>query len=350
MNPLEHIYLAGHRYKTMRDLGRQKRLSVPVISVGNITTGGTGKTPAVIAVAREARARGLGPCVLTRGYGGRLRGPVFVSEENYAGDVGDEPLLIASRLHDVPVVKCPDRHEGGMFAIENLENRPDLFILDDGFQHRRLHRDMDVVLISANDPFGGNRLLPLGRLREPLDGLSRSGALVITKAGPDDESTINRIKADLRKYNKDAPMFVSRHGASGVLLGLAQHERPSQRNRPLEPVDWLKGRRVYAFCAIGEPESFVRSLRESGAVIAGTRFLRDHHRFRPSDIKSVSGSAASSGAHWIMTTEKDIMRLRAIMEPPSNFAALSIDFKAEHGFYDHIFDFCQGVQCSDIST
>jgi tetraacyldisaccharide 4'-kinase len=338
MNPLEYIYLWGYRYKTKRDLKRQKRLPLPVISVGNLTTGGTGKTPAVIAIAMEARSRGLRPCVLTRGYGGRLRGPVFVSEENYAGDVGDEPLMIASRLHDVPVVKCPDRHEGGMFALDNLEDRPGLFILDDGFQHRRLYRDMDVVLVSSLNPFGNGRLLPLGRLRGPLEELSRSGALVITKVGLNDEGLIGRIKENLRRYNPDAPLFISDHESSGVIPGLVKHEKSGQGGGSLEPLDWLSGRKVYAFCAIAEPDSFIRSLTEAGAVIAGSRFFRDHHKFRPSDMVSVLSTADSLGAHWIMTTEKDIMRLRALMEPPPNCAALSIGFRIEQGFYDHIFE------------
>ena len=109
MNPLEYIYYAAYKFKTARDIKAQKRLPLPVICVGNITTGGTGKTPAVVAIADHARKIGLSPCILTRGYGGKMRGPMFVSEENYAADVGDEPLLTAALLHDVPIVKCPDR-------------------------------------------------------------------------------------------------------------------------------------------------------------------------------------------------------------------------------------------------
>jgi tetraacyldisaccharide 4'-kinase len=327
LNLLERIYHAGYRYKTLGDLKRIKKLPLPVISVGNITTGGTGKTPAVIAIAEQARRRGLRPCILTRGYRGRLRGPVFVSEENYAADVGDEPLLIASRLHDVPVVKCPDRHEGGMFALDNLEDRPGLFIIDDGFQHRRLHRDLDVVLVSATNPFGGGRLLPLG-----------ADILVITKAETKDDDHIMRIEEDIRKYNPDARVFRSSHGPSGVLLGVFRHEKTGQGEGHYEPMDWLEGRRVYAFCAIAEPGSFVRSLEDAGAVVTGSRFFRDHHQFKPSEMESIAASAASSGANWIMATEKDIMRLRALMAPPRECAALSIEFRIHADFYDRIFE------------
>jgi len=337
MNLFEKIYYTGYRYRTDRDLKEIKTLPLPVISVGNITTGGTGKTPAVIAIANEAKRRGQSPCVLTRGYRGRLRGPVFVSEENYATDVGDEPLLISSRLHSVPVVKCPDRYEGGIFALENLEDRPSLFILDDGFQHRRLHRDMDVVLINAQDPFGGNRLLPFGRLREPLEELSRSGCIVITKAAGTDEGAIETLSADIRKYNCHVPIHVSSHMSSHVMTGVSHHAKAGDRDGGLMPLEWLSGRKVFAFCAIAGPESFMRSLREAGAIVTGNRTFRDHHVFKPSDMASITALARESGADWIMTTEKDIMRLRALEELPANCASLGIEFQVEKEFYDYIF-------------
>ncbi|MFC1549549.1 tetraacyldisaccharide 4'-kinase, partial [Nitrospirota bacterium] len=212
---------------------------------------------------------------------------------------------------------------------------------DDGFQHRRLHRDMDVVLVSSIEPFGKRRLLPLGRLREPLEGLSRSDVLVITKAEHRDNESFSQLKTDLYKYNPDAPLFVSSHESASVSLGLAQHNSAEQGGGFNEPVDWLKGRKVFAFCAIAQPESFILSLKQAGAVIVGTKFFRDHYRFRRPDMELVSASAVSSGAHWIMTTEKDIMRLRALMEPPRNCVALSIEFRVDEGFYDHIFEFAR---------
>lgn len=342
MDPLELIYYAGYRLNTARDLGRQQRLAVPVLSVGNITTGGTGKTPAVIALAHEAQNRGLNPCVLTRGYGGRLRGPVFVSAENYARDVGDEPLLIAMRLQGVPIVKCPDRYEGGMFAIENLEQRPGLFILDDGFQHRKLYRDMDVVLVSALDPFGRRKMLPFGRLREPLDELVRSDVIVITKADLSDDEVTGQISRELRLYNSDAPVFVSSHGPSSVLLGAGHHESLTRGDSASASLDWLRGRRVFAFCAIAEPGAFLRSIKEAEGVVAGSMFFRDHHVFTRRDISEVMTAAATSGAEWIITTEKDIMRLRALDALPSNIAALAIDFRIHQKFYDYVFDNLRG--------
>lgn len=342
MNPLELIYYAAYRVNTSMDLRRQRRLAAPVLSVGNITTGGTGKTPAVIALAHEARERGLNPCVLTRGYGGRLKGPVFVSAENYARDVGDEPLLMAMRLHDVPIVKCPDRYKGGMFALENLEQRPGLFILDDGFQHRRLHRDLDVVLVSALDPFGGMKMLPSGRLREPLDELSRSDIMVITKAGFSEDGKVSQISKDLCSYNLDAPVYISSHGPSTVLLGAGHHENLDSASASSAPLGWLEGRRVFAFCAIGEPEAFVKSIEEAGGIVAGNIFFRDHHAFTQQDVARVLSAASATGVEWIITTEKDIMRLRALDGPPSNIAALVIDFMIDQKFYDYVFNNLRG--------
>lgn len=343
MNPLEYIYFAGYRVKSRGDLKRIRRLPLPVISVGNITTGGTGKTPAVIAIAKESRKRDLNPCILTRGYGGKLKGPLFVSEENYARDVGDEPLLIASSLRDVPVIKCPDRYEGGMFALDNLEDKPDIFILDDGFQHRKLHRDMDVVLVSGTDPFGGERLLPVGRLREPLAGLSRAGAFIITKTVHGNVDDKGRIEETLREHNQHAPVFTSVHEPSGVRLGVTRHMTAGKRDEGFETLDWLRGRKVYALCAIADPGSFVRSLEQSGAIVAGKSFFRDHHKFSAIDMRTVSNSARSLGVSWILTTEKDIMRLRALKDAPENCASLSIDFRVRHGFYDHIFEIARGL-------
>ena len=346
MNILERIYLLGHRYRTSTDLKGQRRLPVPVISIGNITTGGTGKTPAVIALAMEARARGFRPCVLTRGYGGRLRGPLFVSEENYARDVGDEPLLIASRLHDVPVVKCPDRYKGGMFALDNLDSLddqkkidglPDLFILDDGFQHRRLQRDMDVLLVSALEPFGRGRLLPAGRLREPLSGIGRADVIVITKTEATDPGAIEEIRKTIAAHNPGAPVFLSTHGPTGVLLGVSPHESASPR-ADLALIDWLKGRRVFAFSAVAGPESFIETLRQAGADVAGSRSYRDHHVFSHGDLRDIRAEAQRAGAGWIMTTEKDIMRLRALEGQMDNIGALIVDFMVEKDFYDRVLD------------
>lgn len=337
MNPLEHIYFAAHRVKTSLDLKAQRRLPVPVISVGNITTGGTGKTPAVIAIASQARERGLSPCILTRGYRGKLRGPMFVSAENYSADVGDEPLLTATLLHDVPVVKCPRRYEGGVFALENLTDRPGLFILDDGFQHRRLYRDLDVVLVSGISGFAEGKLLPLGRLREPLGGLARAHAIVITKSPSMDLDAHGELVKKIRFHNARVPLYVSSHVARRVTTEVSRHAGQGLGVLEPQPNGFLTGKDVFAMCGIAEPESFMRSLEAAGARVVGSRFFPDHYGYTPADIQDVAIKANSAGANWIMTTEKDIMRLRSIDRLPENLAALGVEFDVQQAFFDQIF-------------
>ncbi len=324
MGLFEIIYYTGYRVKTARDLARCKRLPVRVISVGNITTGGTGKTPAVIAIAGEARARGFAPCVLTRGYKGRLKGPLLVSPGMQSADVGDEPLLMAEKLGDIPVVKGADRHASGMFAIENFSPPPDLFILDDGFQHRRLDRDLDILLVNALNPFDNMRLLPMGNLREPLNRMQRADAVVITKSGGVKTDGLTEF---IGKFNPRAPVFFSGHSASSVTT-------PGGQERPVE---WLTGRAVYAFSGIAEPESFIDALQALGADIKGNMAFRDHHAFTHRNISKIESSARGCGAEWIITTEKDIMRLKGL-GLPDNLIALKIEFTVGRGFYGFVFD------------
>ena len=172
MGLFEFIYYLGLRLDALRKRIIRHALPVKVISIGNITTGGTGKTPAAIALAAEARRRGLRPCILTRGYKAGVTGAVIIKDGMRPADVGDEPLLMAERFHfEIPVVVGRNRYRSGLHALANLHPPPDLFILDDGFQHRELRRDIDVLLINATDPFDNERLLPMGLLREPLSAI-----------------------------------------------------------------------------------------------------------------------------------------------------------------------------------
>jgi tetraacyldisaccharide 4'-kinase len=322
MGPFELIYYLGYRIKTGVDVARQKRLPVRVISIGNITTGGTGKTPLTIALAGEAARRGHAPCVLTRGYKGTLRGPVLVSPAMSEEQVGDEALLMARKLPGVPVVKGVRRYEAGLHALASLSPAPDFFILDDGFQHRRIHRDMDVVLVSAVNPFDNRKLLPMGPLREPLGQLERADAIVITKADGLDTSG---LEAFIRRYNSRAPVFRSGVRPTGV-RSLKGEEHSSE---------WLSGRSVFLFCGIAEPQTFPALVRVEGALIAGTRFFRDHYRYRQRDLEEIRAEAGRTGADWIMTTEKDIMRLGGL-GVPENLVSLGMEFAAARGLYDFV--------------
>ena len=187
MNLIEGLYYVGYSIRKYNDLKNQKKLPHKVISIGNITVGGTGKTPATIAIAEEAKKQGFVPIILTRGYKGKTKGPCFVSkgEEPLLNeeDAGDEPLLMAEKLKGVPIVKGESRYDAGMFALSSLPLalRPNIFILDDGFQHWKLFRDKDILLIDGKNPFGNKRLLPIGQLREPVSAISRADIVVITK-------------------------------------------------------------------------------------------------------------------------------------------------------------------------
>lgn len=337
----EYLYYIGLSAKKTYALRHQKKLPYRVISIGNITVGGTGKTPATIAVAEEAQRRGFLPVVLTRGYKGSVQGPCFVSRGDglllNADEAGDEPVLMAETLKGVPVVKGADRYESGLFALQHLaSNRSSpaaqyLFILDDGFQHWKLHRDKDVLLIDSGDPFGRRSLLPLGKLREPLTAMRRADIIVLTKCsvapGMQRKGLVGLI-AEIKKYNRDAPVFTSSHTLVDARLHSGDIISP----------DRLRGRKVFGFCALGSPSSFGISLSGTGAVITGLRSFRDHHRYSRDDMARVIREAEQSGAEWIATTDKDMIKIRDL-DLPGNILIIGIEFTADHGFYETVFAF-----------
>ena len=319
----------------------RKKLPFRVISIGNITVGGTGKTPAVIALAQEAKKRGFSPVILTRGYKGSAKGPCFVSMGEgpllNVREAGDEPVLMSEKLSGVPVVKAGNRYEAGMFALQNMDSQPSgpdfqpLFILDDGFQHWKLCRDKDVLLIDSEDPFGNRALLPLGKLREPLGAMGRADIVVLTKCkGPGEfqRSNIEGIIAEVKKYNTKAPVFLSGHTI--IALSLQSGEKISTER--------LKDRKVFAFCALGNPASFRNTVAAAGAVITGFMTFRDHYRFSGEDMIKIKEEALKSGAEWIVTTEKDMIKIRDL-DLPANIIIIGIEFSIAKGFYDAVFAF-----------
>ncbi|MEW6110464.1 MAG: tetraacyldisaccharide 4'-kinase [Nitrospirota bacterium] len=357
MNILELPYYLGFSAKKYYSLRNRKKLPFRVISIGNITVGGTGKTPATIALAEEAKKRGFRPVILTRGYKGSAKGPCFVTEGKGplldADEAGDEPVLMSERLRGIPIIKGADRYESGMFAIERLGTRnsevknmkqgvdpgfesimphargPVLFILDDGFQHWMLQRDKDIVLIDAINPFGNRMLLPFGSLREPVSSLSRADIIVLTKSGNSNER-LNPASGDLikdiRKHNAGSPIFFAEHAPASCRL----------RSGEKRPVRWLSGKKVFAFCGIGNPESFERTMKSTGAELAGFKVFRDHHRYKHDDIHKIKMEAGKSGAVWIVTTEKDIIKIRNL-DLPENILIIEIDFSVGESFYETVF-------------
>jgi len=278
--------------------GLARRADLPVISVGNLTVGGTGKTTIVAWLVFELERRGRRPAVVSRGYLGRAgRGPVIVSRGQgplVAPEIsGDEPFLLANRLPGAVVVAGSDRVVGCEAA---LQAGADCVVLDDGFQHLRLARDLDIVLLDAHNPFGNYRLLPAGTLREPVSGLGRAGAVVITRSRPGESFAV--VERVVRRYNATVPLLRAGHRWSGfVNAGGDLVERPA---------------RAVAFCGIGNPQVFVTDLEQQGVHVAEFRAFRDHHPFTAADWAGLRESAARHQA-TLLTTEKDLVRLRAFV-------------------------------------
>lgn len=280
------------------DLGllRQMKLPCPVISVGNLTVGGTGKTPTVILLANLLREKGRRPAVLSRGYGGRASRPVsIVSDNNHIlmewVEAGDEPVLIARAIPGIPVLTGAKRHLTGRAAIEQFNT--DVLILDDAFQHRQLFRDLDIVLVNAALPFGNGQLLPGGPLREPKASLRRAHLLIRTGAEGDPVEPLEEATSGM-------PFFRGIHRPLGIIEG---------RTGRLLPAASLQKEKVCAFAGIGRPEIFRRSLMALGAEVVSFRTFPDHRPYKHLDLDALRRLAVETGAERIITTEKDGIRL-----------------------------------------
>ncbi len=269
-----------------------KALGLPTISVGNLTAGGTGKTPMVIELADRLRAMGHRPAVLLRGYepGGL---------ESKQGS--DEAAVLRGALgDDVPVRPNANRVAA---AKAVLDERPDLtvFLLDDGFQHRRAARDLDLVLVDASRPFGHGRLLPRGLLREPLRALRRADAVVVTRADRVSESQLEDLTRRLTKLQGKPPVAACRHRWSCLRVGY--------KNQPL---DKLADHRVLGASGLGNPADFEATLRDIAGDVAGCLVFDDHHPYTRSDVRGVMNTALERGAQVVVTTEKDWVKWRRL--------------------------------------
>ncbi|MHC4984236.1 MAG: tetraacyldisaccharide 4'-kinase [Planctomycetota bacterium] len=270
------------RWMYRRGLLRRTGVSVPVICVGNITCGGTGKTPMVAWVVRQLRRAGHRPAVLPRGY------------RSVVGRSDEAELL--KRLTGAKVVVEPDRVAAAQAAISD---GADVLVMDDGFQHRRLRRDLDIVLIDATDPFGG-RCLPAGLRREPLSALRDADAVVITRCNEIDKDRLEKLKTRLSRLSPEATIHAAVHKPL-ALIDEAGGELP------LREID---GRRVLAFCGIGNPESFFAAVGRLGANIVARRALDDHVDYTPAIIDSLNRAAAEARADFLVTTQKDFVKLQ----------------------------------------
>jgi len=290
--PLGALYGMSVAWKARH--ARPRRAAIAVICVGNLTAGGSGKTPIAIAIAEALIARGQKPFFLTRGYGGRQAGPLLVTPNHTAAMVGDEALLLA---RTAPTIVARDRAAGAMLAQAQGAG---VVVMDDGHQNFSLHKDLALVVVDGVSGFGNGLMIPAGPLREPVtQGLARAGAVVIVGEG--------------------AP-------------GLEGFPGPVLRARLQAGEEFLRGKKIFAFAGIGRPEKFLASLQEAGAVLAGTRWFADHHPYRVGEIAALREAAKDAE---LVTTEKDLVRIapayrggiavlavRAIFDDPSALAAL----------------------------
>jgi tetraacyldisaccharide 4'-kinase len=297
--------LAGREWLYARGVLHSNALDCPVISIGNLTVGGTGKTPAVELAVRTLTDLGYRPAVVSRGYGRRGGGVQIVADAASirldAEEAGDEPFLLARRLPGVPVVVGANRYEAGLAACARFGVTA--IVLDDGFQHRTLRKDLEIVMARAGQPWGNGRLLPGGPLREPLTGLERAHLIVATGARrPADAGEVSATAARLAPA---VPVLTAMHVPTECF------ESSGMKFVALET---LGGARLLAFAGIGSPAGFRRTLGEAGATVVEFQEFSDHHWYTREDLARLSRRAAEVHADGFVTTEKDWVRLRSL--PP----------------------------------
>ena len=296
---LEGFYSAGTAIRNFlydRNILKSDGVPCRVVSVGNVTVGGSGKTPVVVMAAKLLVEAGYPVAVVSRGYGGRTRIPLVVSDEAritaLPAECGDEPHIIAQELTGVPVVVGKNRLKAAQLAFERF--KPKVILLDDAFQHRKLERNVDIVTIDADSPFGNEHLLPRGTLRESPFALKRAKAVVATHLK--DEKQMEKVERMVRYYDRRVPIFRSRYAASGF-----RKPGGDEKSDPGE----VKGVKVAALSNIATPASFHRTLESLGAVVVLKKTMPDHHRYTAGELESIENDALSAGAEMLVMTAKD---------------------------------------------
>ena len=287
-----------------RGIRKAQEVGAPVISVGNLTTGGTGKTPLVELIASRMAADGRRVCVLTRGYSRSSKGRVVVSNKEAVladvNDAGDEPLLLAESLRGRAAVVCDkNRVAAAQWAIGNLGS--EILILDDAFQHQQIHRAVNILVIDATNPFGNGRLLPAGTLREPRTELGRADCVIITRA--DESGDLDQLRAQIEEIAGSTPVFTS----SIKLAEIRSLQQKHSAAAVIEPKLPLA-----AFCGIGNPNSFFTLLRREGYEPLYSHTFRDHYSYTQPDINQLVRDASARGAQALVTTTKDAVKLRSL--------------------------------------
>ncbi len=325
-SPWQLLYGGAHRLRHAWLSRRAKRLPKPVISVGNLHWGGGGKTPLVAAVASHLRDAGQKVAILTRGYGSKGEGVRVLSRGHgpLLGPklAGDEPVLLAGMLPGVSIIVSPDRHLAGRHALERLDAPPDLFLLDDGFSHLYLHRDLDLLAFPAANPFAGGRLPPGGRLREPLRAAARADAVLLTGAPQEAPADLGeRLANALSPHGYDGPGFLSHTLA----------DQPRLAGRGAAEGEIRPGCRVLVVSGIARPEPFLATVRGFGFEITRHLTFDDHHPYPPESLEKITQAYEAEGAELIVTTGKDRVKLQGHLELP--LAEVPIRAEPEPAFW-----------------
>lgn len=325
---LSFFFLAGWWVKKTSyrsGLLRRKRLTCPVLSVGNITTGGTGKTPVVISLARYFSGQGKKVAILSRGYRRVRKGSSLVWVSNGeklmadAEEGGDEPLLIAQSVPEAAVLVSKNRYEAGLEAMKQF--KPDLFILDDGYQRRfELHRDLDILIVDALNPFSTGWVLPAGLLREPMNALAEANVFVLNKV-------------NLIRNAEDIRTVLQRHNPRAYLV--ESYYRPVilkdfQTGKEVKPGS-LDRASVGAFSGVANPISFIRTLAELKVLIRHSYALRDHYPYTKEKLTAILGDAKLRGLQYLVTTQKDEVKLPRDVELEIPILVLEIKWEVTGG-------------------
>lgn len=315
---LSFFYVSGVKVRAFlyrHGLLPSQKFPAPVISVGNLTCGGTGKTPMVEFVAKALMKKWRRPAILSRGY---------AAEQTPEGLVNDEFLLLKQNLPETPHFAGPDRIKRIREAISR--NDVDCVILDDGFQHLKIRRNVEIVLVDALNPFSNRRVLPRGLLREPINGLSRADVIVITRSNQTSIENLRAIKDEIKAIAPGKPIALTMHRAV---------ELTSPDGATKVPCEGLAKQKVWAFCGIGNPDSFKLTLRGAGAILAGFTAFPDHHRYTLEDLKVIYAQARNEGASALVTTQKDGVKLGLISQlGPLPLYVLKIEVAVVHGGED----------------
>ncbi len=313
-----------------RGIIKSKKLPCKVISIGNITVGGTGKTPMTIYVAKLVQRLGFVVAVISRGYKGELEktgGIVSDGKTVLMGPetAGDEPFMLAGRLKNIPVIVGKDRFEAGMHAVKNFN--PDVIVLDDAFQHLKLKRDINLVLLDAKRPFGISHLLPRGTLREPSSSLLRGDAFILTRSGCAPESKVEKTLPGLKEFIQSRPVFKTSHAPYAYIVkkrNIVPFENIS-RNYFLYDFEFLKDRRVFAFAGIARNDDFLHTVKSFKCDITNFLEFEDHHRYSDNELNSMFSLAEKANVEFLITTEKDYARIARRVKWPVDLLVVGVE-------------------------